>query len=75
MPEATIMTTTRDIHCVLIDRPVTLTLVRLPMLLSGIGSSTNRRQTDVDCSDWFNCPHLKSANCARRRLDQVLNGE
>lgn len=69
------MTTIRRIHCVLIDRPVTLTVECLPLLISGIGSSGTRSQIDVDCSDWFNCPHLTKASCPRRRLDLVLNRE
>lgn len=69
------MTRSRKIHCILIDRPVTLTMELLPGLLSGIGSSATWSQYEVDCSEPWTCPHRSREGCLRQRTDLKLNGE
>ncbi|MDF9778870.1 hypothetical protein OKW11_005916 [Pseudomonas baetica] len=75
LAESDTMTTTRRIHCPLLDRSVTLTVERLPALISEIGSSRSWSQTEVDCDEWACCPSGGSEACLRRIAERKLNRE
>ncbi|MGF6282292.1 hypothetical protein ABH908_000224 [Pseudomonas frederiksbergensis] len=69
------MTTTRRIHCPLLDRPATLTKKPLLGLLIEIGNSRSYSQTEVDCDQWESCPDGGSDICPRRVFERKFNRE
>ena len=75
LAESDTLTTTRRVYCPLLDRPVTLTVERLPLLLSEIGSSRSWSQTEVDCDQWESCPSGGSEACLRRIAERKFNSE
>lgn len=68
------MTAFPNIRCPLIERPATLTVERLPGILSVIGNSGTWNQFDVDCSEAQHCPRAAEDGCPRRRATRRLNG-
>lgn len=69
------MTTTRRTYCPLLARTVTLTVQRLPGVLSGLGSASTWTQREVDCDQWMECPSGGSDDCLRRIAERKYNGE